>query len=278
MNSNNGSFEFPSLEHSDAWEPPILFDEFETPEIPARLLPGIFGEFANALANSTETPEALSVMAVLGVISTTIAKRFFVSPKENWHEPLNIYTLISLPPANNKSLVLNSCTRPLIEWEKEQTLRLEYEIKSKRSERKTLEKIIEALRIQAAKANNTSDQQKIIQEITVKESTLVEIPIAPVLFVNDVTPESLTALMHEQNGRLAIFSDEGGILETLAGLYNNGLSNVDILLKGIDGGDVRVRRKDRSITINPFLTIALTVQPIIIQKWEKSARISVMEP
>ncbi len=266
MTIETSSFEFPSLTHSDAWEHPILFEEFETPEIPARLLPGIFGEFATALAQSTETPDALSVMTVLGVISTTIAKRFVVSPKKNWYEPLNIYTLIALPPANNKSLVLSCCTKPLVEWEKGQALKLECEIKSKRSERKTQEKIIEALRIQAAKAKTPIEQQKLIQDIALKESMLVDIPNVPVLFVNDVTPESLTTLMQEQNGRLAIFSDEGGILETLAGLYNNGLANIDILLKGIDGGDIRVRRKDRSITINPFLTIALTVQPIIIQK------------
>ncbi len=266
MNHETKTFEFPAITHADAWETPILFDEFETPEIPARLLPGIFGEFSAALALATETPDALSVMTVLSVISTTIAKCFVVSPKENWHEPVNIYTLIALPPANNKSLVLSSCTNPLIEWEKEQVLQLEYEIKRKHSERKTQEKIIESLRIKAAKAKSSAEQQSLINEITQKEANLIEVPPLPVLFINDVTPESLTTLVHEQNGRLAIFSDEGGILETLSGLYSNGAANIDILLKGIDGGEVRVRRKDRSITIKPFLSIALTVQPIIIQK------------
>lgn len=148
-----------------AWNHPALFDELNTPDIPAKLLPGIFGEFAYALAQSTEKPEALSVMTILGVISATIAKCFFVSPKENWYEPLNIYTLVALPPANNKSLVLNYCARPLVEWEKEQTLLLEHEIKTKRSQRKTQEKIIETLRAQAAKAKGAGEQQKLIQEI-----------------------------------------------------------------------------------------------------------------
>jgi replicative DNA helicase len=82
---------------------PIPFDEIETPDIPASLLPDVFGEFAKALAQATETPEALSVMTVLGVLSTCLAKRFCVSPKEGWQEPVNIYTLIALPPANHKS-------------------------------------------------------------------------------------------------------------------------------------------------------------------------------
>ena len=59
-------------------------------------------------------------------------------------------------------------------------------------------------------------------------------PCEPTLFINNVNPESLAHLVHEQQGRLAIFSDEGGILETLAGLYHHGMANVDILLKGIE--------------------------------------------
>lgn len=62
-----------------------------------------------------------------------------------------------------------------------------------------------------------------------------------------------------------MFSDEGGLLETLGGLYSHGHANIDILLKGIDGGTVRVRRKDRSFHLNPYLTIVLAVQPAIIQ-------------
>ncbi len=44
----------------DNWDDPILFDEIETPNIPARLLPAVLGEFASALALATETPEAMS--------------------------------------------------------------------------------------------------------------------------------------------------------------------------------------------------------------------------
>lgn len=262
---SQNSIDLPSLAHPDAWDTPILFNEFETTDIPAQLLPSVFGKFAAELAHTTETPEALSVMTILGVISTAIAKRFVVSPKDGWLEPVNIYTLIALPPANHKSLVLQRCTKPLVEWEKEQSLRLEADIKRQHSERKTQEKIIEGLRIKAAKAKDPLEQQHLIHEITAKEASLIETAALPLLFTNDATPESLTHLAHEQGGRLGIFSDEGGILETLAGLYSNGIANIDILLKGIDGGEVRVQRKGRSFRLNPYLTIVLTVQPSVIQ-------------
>lgn len=266
QSAHTGVIELPSLEEVSAWDAPVLFDEFETSDISADVLPDLFGEFAASLAHATETPESLSIMTILGVISTVVAKRYVVSPKEGWAEPVNIYTLIALPPANNKSLVLNYCTKPLLEWERQQSLQKEMDIKRQRSELKTQEKIIEVLRAKAAKEQNSIEQRSLIEEITQKEAGLREIPALPLLFTNDATPESLTNMMHEQGGRLAIFSDEGGILETLAGLYSNGISNIDILLKGIDGGEVRVRRKDRSIMLNPYLTVVLTVQPSVIQK------------
>jgi hypothetical protein len=177
-------------------------------------------------------------------------------------------SIFALPYLLHHRIFLIS-TRPLVDWEKEQGLQQGLKIKCQRSERKTQEKIIETLRAKAAKSTDTLEQQQLINGIIQKEATLAEIPVLPILFTNDATPESLASLIHEQAGRLAIFSDEGGILETLAGLYSHGDANVDILLKGIDGGEVRVCRKDRSFALNPFLTIILTVQPAIIQNMGK---------
>ncbi len=258
--------ELPDITHPDAWDDPILFDEVETPEISATLLPEPLSNFAAALANETETAESLSVMTILGVLSAAHAKRFTITPKDGWAEPINIYSLIALPPANNKSLVLKRCTDPLINWEREQASQMQYELKRCQSERKTQEKIIEGMRKKAATTQDAIEQKNLILQITEKEANLIEIPAIPQLFANDTTPEALVTNIHEQGGRFAIFSDEGGIMETLAGLYNNGNSNIDILLKGIDGGELRVRRKDRSFNLNPYLTIVLAVQPAIIQK------------
>lgn len=247
-----------------ACDEPVLFDEVATPEIPATLLPGVLGEFASALATATETAEALSVMTVLGVISACVSKRFNISPKDGWHEPINIYTLIALPSANHKSFVMRTCTLPLIEWEQEQAAAMEVTVKRQRSERKNQEKHIELLRAKAGKEENKAKQKQLFLEINDLEMALVEPAAIPQLFTNDATPESLAHSVYEQRGRFAVFSDEGGIIETLGGLYNNGVANIDILLKGIDGGEVRVRRKDRSFNLNPFLTLVLAVQPVVI--------------
>ena len=257
--------ELPNWEQAAAWNEPILFEPLETPEIPADWLPGVLGEFAGALAQASETPPALSVMTLLGVLSTALAGYCAVSPKLGWIEPVNIYTLIALPPANHKSLVVRACTQPLWRWEKEQKKQRENDIKRQRAARKTEERILENLRTKAAKTEDPEEQRRLFDAIIQQEMALTEVSPLPVLFTNDATPESLTHLMAEQGGRLAVFSDEGGILDTLAGLYNHGSANIDILLKGIDGGEVRVHRKDRSTILNPYLTVVLTVQPIVIQ-------------
>ena len=248
------------------WEEPILFDEIAAPEIPASLLPPPLDKFAAALALASETSESLSVITILGVVASIISKLYVVSPKDGWQESTNIYCIIGLPPANNKTLVLRSCIAPLSNWEKEQREILEPQIKKERSEYKSREKIIEMLRNKAAKEKNSIEQENLIHAIAEKEALLTEARTLPCLFITDATPEELAAKVYEQNNYLGIFSDEGGITEVLSGLYTGGSANIDILLKGIDGGDVKIRRKDKNFDLNPLLTVVLTVQPPVIQK------------
>lgn len=248
------------------WEEPILFTEYATPEIPASLLPGEYGKLAAALATATETPESMAVFAVLGTLSAALAKRFVVSPHQGWNEPLNIYALVALPPANNKSLVLNQCTKPLREWEIAQAITLAPEITKQRSERRNQEKLIESLRTKAVKGKDMAECARLFGEVNELEAKLLQPKALPQLFANDATPEALAQNAHEQGGRFAIITDEGGIVETLSGLYTGGNANVDVILKGIDGGDVRIQRKgQQNYDLRPFLTFMLIVQPQIIQ-------------
>jgi hypothetical protein len=99
--------ELPSLEYPTAWNDPMLFDDCETPDISAQCLPGVLREFASAVAQATETPEALSVMTILGVISTIFTQQFTVCPKEGWYEPVNISTSDRKNHQNQKSFLLS---------------------------------------------------------------------------------------------------------------------------------------------------------------------------
>jgi hypothetical protein len=91
-------------------------------------------------------------------------------------------------------------------------------------------------------------------------------PVLRKLIVDDVTSEVLATILAEQDGRIALFSAEGGIFETIAGRYANGTPNIDVLLKAHSGDDLRIDRRDRSEHIErPALTTGLAVQPDVFR-------------
>lgn len=257
-----------SRKKETTWEAPILFDSIQTPPIDPALLPSELSEFSQDLALATETPVEMAIACVLGVSSVALAGKYVVSPKSGWHEHLNTYWFIELPPANLKSKVIRSCTAPLVKWERIQKDKLAPEIKRKESIQKSKLKYVDKMREKAAKAEDATERNKLYEEIAVLEAEIEAdpIPVLPRLFANNVTPEALENLTYEQGGVFSVISDEGGVLEVITGLYSNGRANVDMVLKGIDGGDVRIKRKDRDITMNPLLTFILCVQPVVREK------------
>lgn len=256
--------------HTFEWQEPVRFDDIETPPIPADLLPPVLRDFVIALADYTETPYEMALGCVLGMCSTALTGKILVSPKPGWFEPVNTYWFIELLPSNLKSPVFKACTLPLKQWENEQNSKLASEIAKSASKRKSQEKYIERLRNDAAKAQDDATREDLFQKIMELESALEE-PLVPIqLFANNVTPESLENYTYQQGGCFAVLTDEGGVIETLTGLYSGGRANVDLLLKGIDGGDVRIGRKDRHIIMNPLLTFVLCVQPRIREEMSRN--------
>ncbi len=248
----------------DEWEKPVLFDDIKVPVIRADLLPPPLGEFAAALAASTETDEGQAVMAVLGALSIATGGKFEVFINEGHREPCHVYILTAIESGNNKSAMVAACTEPLMDWERGERERMEPDRKRVISERKTLEKIIERKRSLAANPKNAACRDDLIREICTMESELSEIPALPKLFLTDATNEAMARFIADQNGRGGVFTDEGGFLVVAGGLHANGKANIDILLKGFDGGSTRIKRADREIDLNPHLTMCVLAQPAVL--------------
>ncbi|MGH1456042.1 MAG: YfjI family protein [Alphaproteobacteria bacterium] len=267
---NSTSFSVKKIEDFDGhFEPIVPFDQYNTPIITSDILHSSIGDYTKNMSDILCVPEALPVMAALGVVSCAISKKFVVSPKEDWSEPVNIYAAIALPPGSVKSLVNKRLVTPIEDWEEQEEKRIRpireqqiAELKSLELKLKRAENIIKA---QKSKPEDLRDAEQqlvsLMSDINIKKSQIIPLPK---LYANNVTPEALEQYLHEQQGRFAIISDEGGIIETLSGLYSSGKANVDIVLKGIDGGSVRIKRKDREYTLNPYLSLVLVVQPQIL--------------
>ena len=112
-----------------------------------------------------------------------------------------------------------------------------------------------------------AEQSKIIEEIKALERDLPRIPNAPRLLADDFTPEALGELMSRQDQRIGVLGSEGGLFDTLAGRYSNGVPNIDAVLKFWAGETTYVDRRGRDAIFleDPHLTVVLSPQPEVVQ-------------
>ena len=233
--------------------------------IPVKCLPGWLGEMAIAVSESTETPFEMAALLALAAVSSCVASRADVSPEKGYTEPLNLYVCPAMESGNRKTAVFNRVMAPIVDWERMEVERMEPERRRVLSKRRTMEGRIEHLRKQAAKGK---DQAALIREILELEDQLPELLSPFRHFADDITSERIASLMEQQGGRIAIFSDEGGVFETAAGRYANGVPNLDVWLKGHSASPLRVDRQNPArppiIIDKPHLTVALSPQPDVL--------------
>ncbi|MBL8465908.1 MAG: DUF3987 domain-containing protein [Thauera sp.] len=259
---------------ASGWPDPILPGMVKAPEIPATIPPGWLGAMAGAVADSTQTPPALAVMVGLSVLAAVLQRRYEVAPfGDDYTEPLALWTLTALPSGARKSAVFSAMTAPLLRWEKREYDRGRAERGRVASARKVAEKRIERLLVDAGKAKDDHELERIRAEIQHEKDAMPAELRAPRLFTEDVTAERLQAMLAEYGERMALLSDEAGIFQIMAGIYNGGSANLDAFLKGHAGTAMRVDRAGREAHVDkPALTFGLAVQPGVLSEVAASRR------
>jgi hypothetical protein len=244
-----------------AWEKPIPFDECSLPEFPVDALPKVIADYVVALAESTQTPVDMAASSALPVISVCIQGKYKVRAKADWYEPVNTFVLNIMEPSERKSAVENAMVRPINKFESEINTQNAAEIESSKMRGRIMERRQKALEDQAAKGKDVkAELDSIVQEITGHREKK---PLR--LYVDDVTTEKLTQVLSDNDGRAAILSTEGGIFDTLAGIYTRNV-NIDVILKGYSGDCIKVDRIGRcsESVMDPALTILLMAQPSVL--------------
>jgi hypothetical protein len=175
--------------------------------------------------------------------------------------------MAALPPANRKSAVQRPLVKPLILWEINEGKRVEEEIKSVMAQLSALQFRQKELQKRFAKTDDETQRQAILADMQAIENEMVEVPTKPQAFSQDITPEHMGTLMAANQEKMAIFSAEGGIFDTLAGRYSNSTPNLDLFLQAHSGDPVRVDRGSRQPVHmqNPALSMGLCVQPDVLQ-------------
>ncbi len=246
---------------------PVSFDTLNVPDVDPALLPPILGEFCGAVAEGLQVPFELVLINALACVAGAGQRKFKVQVRPDYMEPVNIYALAALPPGERKSATAEACKRPLIDWETEAQEEARESIRNTLSERKTLEKAIEAKRAKVGSAKTAEVRREVIAEVKALEAELPEVPAAPRLLIDDVTPEAIPAFMERQQERAVIIEAEGGFFDILAGRYSKGVPNLDAVLKLWSGEAVHVdRRSGQNIVLHdPALTICLSPQPEVVR-------------
>lgn len=234
----------------------------QLPVFPVECLPPALGKYVQAVADNIQVSVDMAAVSALAVCAICVQRKFIVNPKPGWVEPLNLYAVIVAKPSERKSPVMKSMTKCLYQYAKEENERRAPEIEAYRTQKAMLDSTIESM----MKAKSGNDEDKLTAILDKKRELRELKPVNPLrLLADDVTPEALTSLIADNGGKMAVVSAEGGIFETLSGMYSNKV-NIDAVLKAYSGDYIQVDRKGRlpeSID-HPALTILLFIQFLVL--------------
>lgn len=250
------------------WGPPIPLDETQVLQFPSELLPGWGRSWVTAQAEATQTPPDLAGFSVLGALAAALAKKYVVGVRPGWTEPLNVMLAVALPPGNRKSAVFSAATAPIYAYEKNHREEWTKAFEQALTRYNIAEKALRKMEETAAKAEGPEAQDAKGRALDLaRDLALMKKPVFPRLVADDATPEKIASMLSEQDGRLAIFSTEGGIFTTLSGRYSESVPVLDAVLKGHSGDPIRVDRINRASeqVDAPALTMCLSVQPSVVR-------------
>lgn len=261
----------PAAEEPEPWEPPIPLDGAAVlPEFPLDALPEHITGFVRELAASFEVHADMPAAFALGAGAAACQGKFRVHVRADYREPVNLFLAVALPPAELKSATIREVMAPVLAYEDELRERERANVEQARERHYVEIERRKELRSKAARGKKEHERDAATRELEGLATNPAEPPELPRLTAGaDVLPEVLAKLLNHHDGRLTIYDAEGGTLfGNLAGRYQGGTPNFEILLKGHAGDDVQVDRQSKPpiIVRRPCLTVILAIQPDVVSR------------
>ena len=252
------------------WQEPIPLGADPGAQFPIEAIPRQIQEYLGQLAEFTQTPIDLAAGMWLAATGVALQKKVVVEPSRGWIEPLNVYVLAGMDPANRKSAVVAAIARPLRLFEETQAELLGPTIRAARSAHEIRTKQRQRLVDEAAKTPMGSDRDAVLHEVQTLDEEIASnpVPAEPRLLADDITPEHLATRMAQNNGRLGVLTAEGDLFDIMSGRYSSkGQANLGIFLRAHAGDEVRVDRGNRPSEFikSPALSLGFCVQPEILR-------------
>ncbi|OLE22259.1 MAG: hypothetical protein AUG49_19635 [Catenulispora sp. 13_1_20CM_3_70_7] len=250
------------------WPEPIPLNSARVvPGFPIWTLPGVWGEYVAALAESTQTPVDLPGSLALAILSTACAGRIWVRAN-GWTEPGCLYLTMVLEPGSRKSEVFGAMTAPIRAAE----THLVDSSEATRIEAQIAKSVAEADAAKAAAKAASADRDN--RDTAIAEAAdaqaaadKITVPEEPTLFTANATVEALTSLAAKHGGKMAVLAPEGKIFSILAGLYS-GKADLEVLLSGHAGEGMRIDRtgRTRERIAHVTITVGVCIQPGVLTR------------
>lgn len=221
------------------------------------------------IATSLQVPIDPVCMMMFSVVSVLTAGRVTVSPKDGWTEEIVTYLATLMPSGTNKTGIFKVMNAPIHELEKEQMRENAVVIKKNASRSKVLQTQIANLESKIAKGQE-SLQSELDRKIELL-SKLEQVDNGELL-LGDTSPEFIPIAMKNNGEKIAMLTDEGSIIKTLQGRFNEN-SNIELILSAFNGTLYKSGRVGRGQLIlnKPLLTIGAFIQPDKINDFTKES-------
>jgi hypothetical protein len=248
------------------WKVPEKFGKPKLPTFPLDRLPNVLADMAASAAAEVQTPQDMGAMLLLGVTASAVAGKVNVIGRDGHVEELPLWIFVAAESAERKTALFNLLRKPFNQFERDHSRERLLEIRRAETMKKRLEGALATL-IKKAIRDTSINQQAEEDDIHQRLEDL-KIPPKLQLWVSSPTPEAVHNLLSEHEGRMSVFSDEGGLFGIIAGRYagKGGGADIDPFLQGYNGSPLRAPRvtAERKNVTAAYLTMAFAVQPKIL--------------
>jgi hypothetical protein len=245
------------------WREPDTIERPGFPAFPVHRLPASLRGYCRSVAESVQTPTDYPAMTILGALSVAARGRYEVAVAgTNHREPLVLQTVLFAESGTRKSNSFAIVKKPLVRWEAERRREDEREVETWQVRMDMAEK-----ELTTAKRRNGTMEFELLALAQEVEKIRRERPPITRLIADDVTPERLGTIIAEQGGPVGIMAPEGGFFGNISGRYNQGIPNMEYVLRGHNGEPLIIDRMGREAMVPAaFVTLAISLQPEIVNE------------
>lgn len=244
--------------------PPL--DTYKKPSFPLDVLPGYLQEIVQALHCESGAPVDYYAGLALSVGSLAVFDRGEVILAGNHRQPLSLYTVIIGGSGSMKSTAFSAMQQPLIEWIEAKNKRAAQDNKWLEQKAAALqEEMKNAIRGKGIGTRQPRHEEEIRADIERLEEEKRPMYPSP---LTDATMESIARQSQVTGGAVSILSDEGQMINAIAGrsyTQKDGTPNIDVILKGYDSAFVHIVRHDYSVKGKISLAMCIGAQPTILE-------------